>query len=89
MKNLLLCLLAAGLLGIPRLSAQDGASATGLSDQEYESVFKLCRLKPQESAWDKLPWETNLWSALTKASREKKLLLLWSAGGGGHPLGMC
>jgi hypothetical protein len=80
----LLSVLAAGLLG----STQESAPA-GLSAAEFENVFELCRLKPKEASWDKLPWETNLWRAVEKASREKKLLLIWSAGGGGHPLGMC
>jgi hypothetical protein len=83
----LLSLLAAGLLG--SATAQESAPPAGLSAEEFQKVFELCRLKPSEASWDKLPWETNLWRAVEKASREKKLLLIWSAGGGGHPLGMC
>ncbi len=85
----MLGVLTAALLGGTSLTSQESAPTDGLSAKEFETVFNLCKLKPREAAWDKLPWETNLWTAVRKASREKKLLLLWSAGGGGHPLGMC
>lgn len=57
--------------------------------EPFEKLHALVRPASQEAPWTKIPWMTSLWRARERAAREGKPLLLWGAGGGGHPLGLC
>jgi hypothetical protein len=56
---------------------------------ELEKVHGLVRAAETEAPWADVPWMTSLWRARERAAREGKPLLIWAAGGGGHPLALC
>ena len=41
--------------------------------------------KPEESAWQKIAWRTDLWEARKEAAEKEKPIYLWEMDG--HPLG--
>jgi len=60
-----------------------------VSVDSFEKLHTLIRPAEKEAPWSEIPWMTSLWQARERAAREGKPLLLWGAGGGGHPLGLC
>ena len=54
-----------------------------------ETLHSLIRPVEKEAPWTEIAWMTSLWQARERAAREGKPLLLWGAGGGGPPLGLC
>lgn len=57
--------------------------------QDYRPVHDLVRGTEAEAPWAEVPWMTSLSKARERAAREGKPLLIWAAGGGGHPLALC
>jgi hypothetical protein len=55
----------------------------------FEKLHRMVRPAEQEAPWTEIPWMTSLWQARERAAREGKPLLIWGAGGGGHPLSLC
>jgi len=55
----------------------------------FDRLHSLVRPVEKEAPWSDIPWMTSLWQARERAAREGKPLLIWGAGGGGHPLGLC
>ena len=55
---------------------------TTLTPQSFESLRRLIRPQPDESAWAAVPWLINLQDARERAVREDKPLFLWRSGGG-------
>jgi len=60
-----------------------------VSVESVEKLHALIRPAEQEAPWADIPWMPSLWQARERAAREGKPLLIWGAGGGGHPLGLC
>ena len=60
-----------------------------ISAADLDQVHAMVRPAKQEAPWTEIPWMTSLWQARERAAREGKPLLIWGAGGGGHPLGLC
>jgi hypothetical protein len=60
-----------------------------VSVEAFEKLHTLIRPAEKEAPWAEIPWMTSLWQARERAAREGKPLLIWGAGGGGHPLGLC
>jgi hypothetical protein len=60
-----------------------------VSVESVEKLHALVRPAEKEAPWSDIPWMTSLWQARERAAREGKPLLIWGAGGGGHPLGLC
>jgi len=58
-------------------------------DPSFEKLHDLIRPAEKEAPWSDVPWMTSLWQARERAAREGKPLLIWGAGGGGHPLALC
>ena len=56
---------------------------------ELEKVRDLVRAAESEAPWADVPWMTSLWRARERGAKEGKPLLIWAAGGGGHPLALC
>jgi hypothetical protein len=64
--------------------------ALAVAPQEpFETLHDLIRSERDEAPWTQIPWMTSLSQARERAAREGRPLLLWAAGGGGHPLGLC
>lgn len=55
----------------------------------FDRLHATIRPAEKEAPWSDIPWMTSLWQARERAAREGKPLLIWGAGGGGHPLGLC
>lgn len=55
----------------------------------FERLHSMVRPAEKEAPWSEIPWMTSLWQARERAAREGKPLLIWGAGGGGHPLSLC
>ena len=55
----------------------------------FERLHSIVRPAEKEAPWSEVPWMTSLWQARERAAREGKPLLIWGAGGGGHPLSLC
>lgn len=60
-----------------------------IPDDQFRTVHDLVRASETEAPWADVPWMTSLWRARERAAREGKPLLIWAAGGGGHPLALC
>jgi hypothetical protein len=77
------------MLGLVLVGAarSDSGSPGGLTRDNVERVHKMIRLKPEEAAWDELPWMTSITEARKVAAKSGKPLLIWGGGGGGHPCG--
>lgn len=45
----------------------------------------LIKPRPEETRWEEIPWQVDLWDARRKAAREGKPLLLWEMDG--NPMG--
>jgi hypothetical protein len=58
-------------------------------DPSFERLHSMIRPAQKEAPWSEIPWMTSLWQARERAATEGKPLLIWAAGGGGHPLGLC
>lgn len=63
--------------------------ATLLAAQDFRETHELVRAAEAEAPWSDVPWMTSLWKARERAAKERKPLLIWGAGGGGHPLALC
>lgn len=50
-----------------------------------EQVIAEILPKPEESAWQKIAWRTDLWKARREAVEARKPIYLWEMDG--HPLG--
>lgn len=59
------------------------------SHQSFEKLHQMIRPAEKEAPWTEAGWMTSLWQARERAAREGKPLLIWGAGGGGHPLNLC
>jgi hypothetical protein len=57
--------------------------------QAFDQLHSKIRPVEKEAPWSDVPWMTSLWQARERAAREGKPLLIWGAGGGGHPLSLC
>lgn len=60
-----------------------------IPDDQFRKVHDLVRASETEAPWAEVPWMTSLWRARERAAKEGKPLLIWAAGGGGHPLALC
>ena len=60
-----------------------------VSTDSFDRLHATIRPVDKEAPWSDIPWMTSLWQARERAAREGKPLLIWGAGGGGHPLGLC
>jgi hypothetical protein len=60
-----------------------------IPDDQLHKVRDLVRAAETEAPWSDVPWMTSLWRARERAAKEGKPLLIWAAGGGGHPLALC
>lgn len=60
-----------------------------IPDDQLGKVRDLVRAAEAEAPWSDVPWMTSLWRARERAAKEGKPLLVWAAGGGGHPLALC
>ena len=58
-------------------------------NDSFERLHSMIRPAEKEAPWAEIPWMTSLWQARERAAREGKPLLIWGAGGGGHPLSLC
>ena len=56
---------------------------------QADQLQAMIRPTDHEAPWAEIPWMTSLWQARERAAREGKPLLIWAAGGGGHPLALC
>ncbi len=65
------------------LSLQDPAA------ESFEKLHAMVRAEAVETPWAEVPWMTSVSQARARAAKEGKPLLLWAAGGGGHPLALC
>ncbi len=45
----------------------------------------LIKPRPDETRWEEIPWEVDLWDARRKAAREGKPIMLWEMDG--NPMG--
>lgn len=62
--------------------------AAGGDDVKVEAIGTLQALikpRPDETRWEEIPWEVDLWDARRKAAREGKPLMLWEMDG--NPMG--
>ena len=56
-----------------------------IDPQKFAEQHALIKPKPEESAWEQIPWLVSLWEARQRAAVEGKPILLWEMDG--HPLG--
>lgn len=61
------------------------AAAPPLTAGNVDTVFAATLPTDAESAWLKIPWQTDLTAARQKAASENKPIFLWEMDG--HPLG--
>lgn len=61
------------------------AAAPDLTADNIDDVVAATLPTPAESAWLKIPWQTDLTAARKKAAKEDKPIFLWEMDG--HPLG--
>jgi len=61
-----------------RLHAQD------LTDATYSKWHNYVLPKPDELAYQRIPWRTSFWEAIVEAQDKNRPVLLWSMNG--HPL---
>lgn len=57
--------------------------------EQFDKIHSMVRPAEQEAPWSDIAWMTSLWQARERAAKEGKPLLIWAAGGGGHPMGLC
>ena len=79
----LLLFLWAAIVQCPVGFAQSGDA--GLNDATFHSYQSAIELRPEERAWLRIPWRTNLRTGIEDAAAEQKPLLFWLMNG--HPLG--
>jgi hypothetical protein len=60
-------------------------SSPQLTDRTFKAWLAYLRPKPDEVAWQAVPWRTRLWDAVAEAQRLDKPILFWTMNG--HPLG--
>jgi hypothetical protein len=60
-----------------------------IPEDQLGKIHGLVGAAETEAPWSDVPWMTSLWRARERAAKEGKPLLLWAAGGGGHPLALC
>ena len=60
-----------------------------IREDQLGKIHGLVAAVEAEAPWSDIPWMTSLWRARERAAKEGKPLLLWAAGGGGHPLALC
>jgi len=65
------------------------AAAQDAPGESFEKLHAMVRSDPAETLWAQIPWMTSVSDARVRAAKEGKPLLLWAAGGGGHPLALC
>ena len=65
------------------------AAAQELPAEPLEKLHAMIRSDGVETPWAQIPWMTSVSDARERAAKEGKPLLLWAAGGGGHPLALC
>lgn len=60
-------------------------SAKPIDPGDFTKLHTLIKPRKDETAWEQLPWMTDLWKARKRAAAEGKPVLLWERDG--HPLG--
>ena len=68
------------LLAIPAVSPADDVKPS-----QVEALKTLIKPRAQETKWEEIPWQVDLWDARRKAAREGKPLMLWEMDG--NPMG--
>ena len=61
------------------------AADDGLDVERIPALQALIKPKPDESRWEQIPWQVDLWDARRKAAREGKPIMLWEMDG--NPMG--
>ena len=59
-------------------------SPAGLSDRTYTRWRDHIRPRPEELAWQTVPWRSTFWDAVVEAQRQDRPILVWAMNG--HPL---
>jgi len=57
----------------------------GIRVSEIDALKKVIKPRPEETKWEEIPWEVDLWDARKKAARLGKPLMLWEMDG--NPMG--
>jgi hypothetical protein len=73
-----ICLLAAGLLAVSPLFAQE------LTEETFGKWYSYILPKEKDLAWRKIPWRGTLWEAVLEAGKKDMPVLFWAMNG--HPL---
>ena len=53
--------------------------------EALDGLRSLIKPRPEETRWEEIPWEVDLWDARRKAAREGKPIMLWEMDG--NPMG--
>ena len=70
---------------IAALAPQLSARETKVDESNFAELHALIQPRPDELAWQSIPWRTNLWEARIDAARTGKPIYLWEMDG--HPMG--
>ena len=71
------------LLAVPAVSSASPGDEVKV--QEVEALKTLIKPRAEETKWEEIPWQVDLWDARKKAAREGKPLMLWEMDG--NPMG--
>lgn len=84
-RNTTLLALIAGVLLLARPS---GADPQPIAPEQFEKLFRMVRVQPEEQRFWRLPWKLDIMEARREAAAAGKPILIW-AGAGGAPIGVC
>ena len=61
--------------------------ATGdeVKTENIPALQALIKPRPEETRWEQIPWQVDLWDARRKSMREGKPIMLWEMDG--NPMG--
>ena len=61
------------------------AAADEVGVDRIAELQALIKPRPEETRWEQIPWQVDLWDARRKAAREGKPIMLWEMDG--NPMG--
>ena len=61
------------------------SAADDLSVERIPALQALIKPRPEETRWEQIPWQVDLWDDRKKSAREGKPIMLWEMDG--NPMG--
>ena len=61
------------------------SAADDVTVERIAELQTLIKPRPEETRWEQIPWQVDLWDARKKSVREGKPIMLWEMDG--NPMG--